>query len=117
MKNDEIKKYDLSIPMEASDDPEYLKEISNYFVTNSSEMIVKLGVAIDTKDWNQAQYLAHKLSSNFRMFGLAEGGNALAQIERLIMSGEGYDIYPRLYAIANKQGTEAIQQLKIDFDL
>lgn len=117
MKKEEIKKYDLSIPMEASDDPEYLKEISNYFVTNSSEMLSKLGVAIEAKDWDQAQYLSHKLSSNFYMFGLKKGGDALSQIEHSIMLNESYEMYPTLYVIAKEQGGEAIEQLKIDFDL
>lgn len=117
MKKKEIKKYDLSIPMEASDDPEYLKEISNYFVTNSSEMLDKLGAAIEIKDWDQAQYLSHKLSSNFYMFGLKEGGDALLQIEHSIMLNDGSDLYPNLYVIAKKQGDEAIRQLKIDFGL
>ena len=117
MKTEENKKYDLSIPMEASDDQEYLKEISNYFVTNSSEMLIKLGVAIQTKDWEQAQYLSHKLSSNFYMFGLKEGGDILLQIEHSLMANEGYEMYPTLYMIVKKQGDEAIKQLKIDFDL
>jgi HPt (histidine-containing phosphotransfer) domain-containing protein len=114
---EENKKYDLSIPMEASDDPEYLKEISNYFVTNSSEMLVKLGVAIDAKDWEQAQYFSHKLSSNFYMFGLKEGGDCLLQIEHSLMANEGYEKCSTLYLIARRQGDEAIKQLKIDFDL
>ena len=117
MKSEENKKYDLSIPLDASDDPEYLKELSNYFVTNSSEMLVKLGIAMDTKDWEQAQYLSHKRSSNFYMFGLKEGGDALFKIEHSIMDNESSDLYPSLYAIARKQGDEAIAELKIDFEL
>jgi HPt (histidine-containing phosphotransfer) domain-containing protein len=117
MKEKEIKIYDLSIPMEASDDPEYLKEISGYFVNNSSDMLLKLKASIEEKDWTQAQHISHKLSSNFYMFGLDEGANALSQIEHYLMSNENLDLLPSLFSIAKVQGDKAIMQIKNDFDL
>ncbi len=114
---EKIKIYDLSIPMEASEEPEYLKEISKYFVENASEMLNKLGIAIDSSDWDQAQHISHKLSSNFYMFGLNEGAVALSQIERHLMANECFDLLPDLFETAKKQGDEAIKELKRDFSL
>lgn len=117
METNESRIYDLSIPMEASDDQEYLKEISNYFITNSVEMMPLLDVAIHTKDWAKAQHFSHKLSSNFFMFGLNEGGKALSQIEHNLIDNTGYEMLPIFFSIAKKQGDLAIMQLKNDFHL
>jgi len=104
--------YDLSIVKEASDDIEYLKEITGYFIHNSGEMLLVLEKAFKESDWDTAQNAAHKLSSNFFMFGLNEGAKALSRID---INQEFYQEIPELILIAKIQGEKAIAQLKRDF--
>lgn len=107
--------YDLSIVKEASDDIEYLKEITGYFINNSDEMLMVLEKAFQDSDYEEAQNAAHKLSSNFFMFGLNEGATALSRIDINLMNKEYYQEIPELILIAKVQGEKAIAQLKRDF--
>ena len=107
--------YDLSIVKEASEDVEYLKEITGYFIDNSGEMLQVLEKAFQESDYDAAQNAAHKLSSNFFMFGLDEGAKALAKIDINLMNKEFYQEIPELILIAKVQGEKAIAQLKRDF--
>ena len=104
--------YDLSIVKEASEDIEYIKEITNYFIESSSEMLMVLETAYQTSELEKAQNAAHKLSSNFYMFGLNEGAKALSQIDIDLLNKEYYNEIPDLIAIAKTQGEKAIMQLK-----
>jgi len=107
--------YDLSIVKEASDDIEYIKEITKYFIDNSSEMLMELENAFQASELDKVQNAAHKLSSNFYMFGLKEGAKALTQIDINLMNKEYYNEIPDLIVIAKTQGEKAIMQLKRDF--
>lgn len=107
--------YDLSIVKEASEDMEYLKMITEYFINNSEEMLCDLETAINTSDMESAQNIAHKLSSNFYMFGLKEGGEALSKMELNLLKKMNYNELPDLFLIAKHQGEKAIFQLKRDF--
>jgi HPt (histidine-containing phosphotransfer) domain-containing protein len=107
--------YDLSIVKEASEDIEYLKEITRYFIDNTREMLSELENAFQSSELDKAQNAAHKLYSNFSMFGLNEGAKALAQIDINLMNKEYYNGIPELIAIARTQGEKAIIQLKRDF--
>ena len=107
--------YDLSIVKEASEDVEYLKEITGYFIDNSGEMLQVLEKAFQESDYDAAQNAAHKLSSNFSMFGLDEGAKALSRIEINLTNKEYYQEIPELIMIAKVQGEKAIAQLKRDF--
>jgi HPt (histidine-containing phosphotransfer) domain-containing protein len=104
--------YDLSIVKEASDDIEYIQEITKYFIESSSEMLMELDNAFQASELDKAQNAAHKLSSNFYMFGLNEGAKALSQIDINLMNKEYYNEIPALIAIAKTQGEKAITQLK-----
>jgi len=107
--------YDLSIVKEASEDKEYLKEITGYFIDNSGEMLRVLEKTFRESDYDAAQNAAHKLSSNFFMFGLNEGAKALSKIDINLMNKENYQEIPELIMIAKLQGEKAIAQLKRDF--
>lgn len=107
--------YDLSIVKEASEDIEYLKVITLYFINNSGEMLNALDTAIKTSDLETAQNIAHKLSSNFYMFGLKEGAVALSKIELNLLNKVNYNELPELILIAKNQGEKAIKQLIRDF--
>lgn len=115
MNDNESLIYDLSIVKEASEDIAYIKEITTYFIDNSSEMLKVLEYSFQASDMDKAQNAAHKLSSNFYMFGLNEGAKALAQIDVNLMNKEYYDEIPELIVIAKTQGEKAIMQLKRDF--
>jgi HPt (histidine-containing phosphotransfer) domain-containing protein len=115
MDNNESLVYDLSIVKEASDDIEYLNEITRYFIQNAGEMLKVLEKAYADSDWDTAQNAAHKLSSNFYMFGLNEGAKALSSIDINLMNKEYYQEIPDLIMIAKTQGEKAITQLKRDF--
>lgn len=115
MNDNESLVYDLSIVKEASEEIEYLKEITRYFIDNSSEMLAELESAFQASELDKAQNAAHKLSSNFYMFGLNEGAKALSQIDINLMNKEFYNEIPRLIDIAKTQGEKAITQLKRDF--
>ena len=115
MNNNESLIYDLSIVKEASEDIEYIREITRYFINNSGEMLQVLATAFEANDLDKAQNAAHKLSSNFYMFGLNEGAKALTQIDINLMNKEYYNEIPELITIAKNQGEKAIMQLKRDF--
>jgi HPt (histidine-containing phosphotransfer) domain-containing protein len=115
MNNNEALVYDLSIVKEASEDEEYLKEITNYFIENVGNMLRVLDQSFKESDFDTAQNAAHKLSSNFYMFGLNESAQALSRIDISLMNKENYDEIPDLIVIAQKQGELAIFQLKRDF--
>ena len=107
--------YDLSIVKQASEDIEYLNEIISYFISNSSEMLNTLEEAIQASNWETAQNTAHKLSSNFFMFGLDEGAQALLKMEMNLLNEIKFEECPDLMVIARTQGDLAIMQLKRDF--
>jgi len=107
--------YDLSIVKEASEDIAYLKEITGYFIDNSGAMLLVLEKAFQDSDYDAAQNAAHKLSSNFFMFGLDEGAKALSRIDINLMNKENHQEIPELILIAKIQGEKAIAQLKRDF--
>ena len=115
MDDREPRVYDLSIVKEASENKEYLKEISGYFIDTTCEMLQVLEKAILESDYDEAQNAAHKLSSNFFMFGLDEGAKALSRIEINLSNKEYYQEIPGLIMIAKAQGEKAIAQLKRDF--
>jgi HPt (histidine-containing phosphotransfer) domain-containing protein len=115
MDDKEPRIYDLSIVKEASEDIEYLNEITRHFIDNSGEMLQVLEKAFQESDYDAAQNAAHKLSSNFYMFGLDEGAKALARIDINLMNNENYQEIPKLIMIAKIQGEKAIAQLKSDF--
>ena len=107
--------YDLSIIKEASEDIDYLKEITGYFIQNSGAMLEALEKAYKDADWDEVQNAAHKLSSNFYMFGLNEGAKALATIDVNLKNKVVLKKMPDLILIAKRQGELAIKQLKRDF--
>jgi len=115
MNNEESMVYDLSIVKQASEDIEYLKEITAYFINNSGEMLQKLESAIKVSDLETAQNVSHKLSSNFYMFGLNAGGDALARMELNLLNNVNQNELPDLLIVAKTQGEKAISQLKRDF--
>jgi HPt (histidine-containing phosphotransfer) domain-containing protein len=115
MDNNESLVYDLSIVKEASDDKEYLNEITAFFIDNVGEMLQVLEKAYAESDWDTAQNAAHKLASNYYMFGLDEGAKALMSIDINLMNKENYQDIPELIKIAKPQGEKAIAQLKRDF--
>ena len=111
-------KYNLSKVYALSDnDPEFVNEILNLFVTEVPEDLMQIKEGIKKKDHKHAYSYAHKIKPTLDLMGLNVAFEEILQIEAWT-KGEGKkkDIKETFKSVKN-QVNDAIIEIKKDFDL
>lgn len=111
-------KYNLAKVYALSDnDPEFVNEILNLFVTEVPGDLIQIGEGIKNKDYKQAYAFAHKLKPTLDLLGLNVAFEEILQIEAWTKTeGKKKEII-ETYKSVKSQVKDAIKELKKDFDL
>ena len=111
-------KYNLSKVYALSDnDPEFVNEILNLFVTEVPEDLAQIKEGIKKKDHKHAYAYAHKIKPTLDLLGLNVAFEEILQVEAWTKAeGKKKDIKETFKSIKN-QVNDAIKELKKDFDL
>ncbi|MDN3674197.1 Hpt domain-containing protein [Flavobacterium branchiarum] len=111
-------KYNLSKVYALSDnDPEFVKEILNLFVTEVPEDLKQIKEGIKKKDHKHAYAYAHKVKPTLDLLGLNMAFEEILQVEAWTkVEGKKKAIEETFKSIKN-QVKEAIKEIKKDFDL
>jgi HPt (histidine-containing phosphotransfer) domain-containing protein len=111
-------KYNLAKVYALSDnDPEFVNEILNLFVTEVPEDLMQMGEGIKSKDHKQAYAFAHKLKPTLDLLGLNVAFEEVLQIEAWTKNeGKKKEII-ETYKSVKSQIKDAIKEIKKDFDL
>ena len=111
-------KYNLAKVYALSDnDPEFVNEILNLFVTEVPEDLKQIGEGIKKKDFKHAYAFAHKLKPTLDLLGLNVAFEEILQIEAWTKAeGKKKEII-ETYKSVKSQVKDAIKELRKDFDL
>jgi HPt (histidine-containing phosphotransfer) domain-containing protein len=111
-------KYNLAKVYALSDnDPEFVNEILNLFVSEVPEDLKQIGEGIKKKDFKHAYAFAHKLKPTLDLLGLNVAFEEILQIEAWTKAeGKKKEII-ETYKSVKSQVKDAIKELKKDFDL
>lgn len=111
-------KYNLAKVYALSDnDPEFVGEILNLFVTEVPEDLKQIGAGIKSKDYKQTYAFAHKLKPTLDLMGLNVAFEEILQIEAWTKTeGKKKEII-ETYKSVKSQVKDAIKEIKKDFNL
>ncbi|MFE3870269.1 Hpt domain-containing protein [Flavobacterium sp. ZS1P70] len=111
-------KYNLSKVYALSDnDPEFVNEILNLFVTEVPEDLKQIKEGIKKKDHKHAYAYAHKIKPTLDLLGLNVAFEEILQIEAWTKAeGKKKEIKETFKSVKN-QVNDAIKEIKKDFDL
>jgi len=110
--------YNLAKVYAISDnDSEFVLQIITLFVTEVPEDLLQIKEGIKNKDYKQAYAYAHKIKPTLDLLGLKVAFEEILQVEAWTKSqGEKKEIKETFKSIKN-QVSDAIKELKKDFDL
>jgi hypothetical protein len=111
-------KYNLAKVYALSDnDPEFVNEILNLFVTEVPADLSQIGEGIKSKDYQQTYAFAHKLKPTLDLLGLNVAFEEILQIEAWTKTeGKKKEII-ETYKSVKTQVKDAIKEIRKDFDL
>jgi hypothetical protein len=111
-------KYNLSKVYALSDnDPEFVNEILNLFVTEVPEDLMQIKEGIKKKDHKHAYAYAHKIKPTLDLLGLNVAFEEILQIEAWTKAeGKKKEIKETFKSVKTQVG-DAIKEIKKDFDL
>ncbi|MFI0490076.1 Hpt domain-containing protein [Flavobacterium sp.] len=110
--------YNLAKVYALSDnDPEFVMQIVTLFVTEVPEDLSQIKEGIKKKDHKHAYAYAHKVKPTLDLLGLKVAFEEILQIEAWTKAeGEKKEIKETFKSVKN-QVSEAVKELKKDFDL
>ena len=111
-------KYNLAKVYALSDnDPDFVNEILNLFVTEVPNDLMEIGEGIKKKDHKHTYAFAHKLKPTLDLLGLNMAFEETLQIEAWTKTeGKKKEIIETYKSVKN-QVKEAIKEIRKDFDL
>jgi hypothetical protein len=111
-------KYNLAKVYALSDnDPDFVNEILNLFVTEVPDDLYQIGEGIKKKDHKHAYAYAHKIKPTLDLLGLNVAFEEILQIEAWTKTeGKKKEII-ETYKSVKTQVKDAIKELRKDFDL
>jgi HPt (histidine-containing phosphotransfer) domain-containing protein len=110
--------YNLAKVYALSDnDPEFVLQIVNLFVTEVPEDLAEIKEGIKKKDHKHAYAYAHKIKPTLDLLGLKVAFEEILQVEAWTKAeGEKKEIKETFKSVKN-QIEDAVKELKKDFDL
>ena len=110
--------YNLAKVYELSDnDPEFVLQIITLFVTEVPEDMKQIEIGIDNKDHKLAYSFAHKIKPTLDLLGMTVAFEEILQIEAWTKTeGKKKDIKETFKSVKT-QVSDAIKEIKKDFDL
>ncbi|SHG42469.1 HPt (histidine-containing phosphotransfer) domain-containing protein [Flavobacterium fluvii] len=110
--------YNLAKVYALSDnDPEFVLQIVNLFVTEVPDDLAQIKEGIKKKDHKHAYAYAHKIKPTLDLLGLKVAFEEILQVEAWTKAeGEKKEIKETFKSIKN-QVEDAVKELKKDFDL
>ena len=110
--------YNLSKVYALSDnDPEFVNEILNLFVTEVPEDLMQIKEGIKKKDHKHAYAYAHKIKPTLDLMGLNVAFEEILQVEAWIKYESKKKDIKETFKSVKSQVKEAIKEIKKDFDL
>ena len=111
-------KYNLAKVYALSDnDPDFVNEILNLFVTEVPEDLAQIGEGIKNKNYKQAYAFAHKIKPTLDLLGLNVAFEEILQIEAWTKTeGKKKEII-ETYKSVKSQVKDAIKEIRKDFNL
>ena len=111
-------KYNLSKVYALSDnDPEFVNEILNLFVTEVPEDLKQIKEGIKKKDHKHAYAYAHKIKPTLDLLGLNVAFEEILQIEAWTKAEGKKKEIKETFKSVKTQVSDAIKEIKKDFDL
>jgi HPt (histidine-containing phosphotransfer) domain-containing protein len=111
-------KYNLSKVYALSDnDPEFVNEILNLFVTEVPEDLMQIKEGIKKKDHKHAYAYAHKIKPTLDLLGLNVAFEEILQIEAWTKAEGKKKEIKETFKSVKTQVNDAIKEIKKDFDL
>lgn len=111
-------KYNLSKVYALSDnDPEFVNEILNLFVTEVPEDLKQIKEGIKKKDHKHAYAYAHKIKPTLDLMGLNVAFEEILQIEAWTKAEGKKKEIKETFKSVKAQVNDAIKEIKKDFDL
>jgi len=111
-------KYNLSKVYALSDnDPEFVNEILNLFVTEVPEDLMQIKEGIKKKDHKHAYAYAHKIKPTLDLLGLNVAFEEILQIEAWTKAEGKKKEIKETFKSVKAQVNDAIKEIKKDFDL
>jgi HPt (histidine-containing phosphotransfer) domain-containing protein len=111
-------KYNLSKVYALSDnDPEFVNEILNLFVTEVPEDLKQIKEGIKKKDHKHAYAYAHKIKPTLDLLGLNVAFEEILQIEAWTKAEGKKKEIKETFKSVKAQVNDAIKEIKKDFDL
>lgn len=117
MKPEQIPLYDLTnLKNQTGNDDEFLQQMVALFITQISEQIEKMKIAVQQKDWAEIRFIVHKMKSAVTIFGIKSLRGLIHEIEIMIPDNiDENKITGNLETIENVL-QQCIEQLKMEFN-
>lgn len=114
----EQKKYSLEyLDSISNGDQEFVIDMIRTFVMNVPEELNKIQKFIEAENWIKAGEEAHKFASNLLFLNMESLKSIAVEIEEKGLSAKGTESIPGLYLQLKNGCFQAIDQLRIDFEL
>lgn len=89
--------YDLSELRDMSDNDEaFVREMMQVFVTNNSEYLDELKLALEAKDWQQVKFFAHKIKPSILLFKIESLKQTILNLNTYSGNQENLEAIPNL---------------------
>lgn len=110
--------YNLAKVYALSDnDPEFVKQIINLFVTEVTQDVKQIELGIKLKDYKQAYSFAHKIKPTLDLLGMTMAYEEILQVEAWTRAeGKRKEISATYESIAS-QIERAVKEIKKDFEI
>ncbi len=109
--------YDLDYLKEiAEDDEDFMNEMMKIFINEIPSSLANAQKMALNAEWKQLGKLLHRISPAFAFFGIHEIESEIHRLEEYIHFSKNLEEVPKLLEIVRELTSEAVRQLKSDFN-
>lgn len=109
--------YDLDYLKEiAEDDEDFMNEMMKIFINEIPSNLSNAQKMAQNGEWESLGKLLHKVAPAFSFFGIHEIESEIHRLEEYIHFSKNLDEIPKLLEIVKELTSEAVKQLKADFN-
>lgn len=100
----------------AEDDEDFMNEMMKIFVNEIPSSLVTSQKHANNAEWESLRQLLHKIAPAYAFFGIHEIESEIHRVEEYIHFSKNLDEVPKYVEIIKDLTTEAVKQLKVDFN-
>ncbi len=93
-------------------DRELILEMINIFITEVPEYISRMSEALNTRNWDELEKLAHKSKASALIMGMHKLADDLRDLETDTREGKNVDLYPSYVEKIEQQFIFATKELR-----